>query len=86
MKQIQSSIQELTNDQIGNSILTANNMYECCNICHLNQQYCNVFVFDESNLNCKQYALVNEAKHQGTLNPYNTFNVNSVVGGFISDI
>ncbi len=78
----QNNIFQLPADQVSNSPSTADNMYDCCNICIQNGLYCNVFVFDETSSSCIQYSL--NIKNEGSLNPYIIFNPNSVTGGLVS--
>ena len=78
----QNNLFQLTDSQVNNSPSIAENMYDCCNICIKNDQYCNVFVFDQTSRNCIQYSL--NIKNAGSLNPYIIFNPNSVIGGVVS--
>ena len=80
----QTNIQKLTNDQVVNYPNTVSNMYDCCNVCIANKEYCNVFIFDSVSNTCTQYTM--NIKNTGSLNPYIIFNYDQTIGGIVSYI
>jgi hypothetical protein len=79
----QTNLVELNENEIGNSE-KASDKYSCCDVCILNKQMCNVFVYDENQQKCTQYKLV--IKNEGSLFPYIEYSPNNFVGGIVSFI